>query len=325
MKVTILTTLLFLNVISLAQATSFDCNQAQTVVENLICTYPRLSEIDERLNATYTEALKSLPTTQANQLREKQRTWLEKRDQHLKTACVDQTCLTDQKTVNACFQVNCAVQFYAEQIALLKDDSSPTTNLTLLPPSFDCTKAETAVEQMICDHTLLSDVDGRLGKIYTQLKAASAIQDKNTLQAEQRAWLEKRDMQLIHCAKNMDCALKIYTDRIEALQAQLTLMQSSLASITGQYANQNLTLQVTTLLENHVHITIEGAEPTDGKWICQFSEVGTLETDTVSVCHPEHHTPILFTFSKAHVQVTGDYLKYFCGGDMTIAGQYVKQ
>lgn len=216
----IIVTLLCLFIMPLVQAASFDCSKAQTEVETLICTFSQLSEADEQLGYFYNQALKSLPTIPAAQLREEQRAWLEKRDQHLTTLCMDQNCLAHKQSLNACFNADCAVQFYAERIAMLEGErgKSETANRSFLAASFDCAKASTHVENMICANPQLSDLDGRLGQLYTELKDSLTKVDKEALQKEQGAWLKKRDKQITQCAGDIECAITIYADRLNMLQ-----------------------------------------------------------------------------------------------------------
>jgi hypothetical protein len=120
----------------------------------------------------------------------------------------------------------------------------------------------------------------------------------------------------------------IYEDRVSALLQLQTDPHNyeDTSTIVGSYAlAEYMTLQVKSLVHDHVLIDVEGAEPTEGKWLCHFSGVGTLIEDTVTMCHPEQNTPITFTFSENAVSVNGERLDYFCGRGMTIAGQYKKR
>lgn len=331
--------LLFLFAIPLVQAASFDCNKAQTKVETLICTFPQLGEADEQLGQLYAQALKSLPTLPATQLREEQRAWMEERDRYLLTACMDQNCLTTTQTPNSCFNADRAVSFYARRISALKGESnvSKTTNQASLTASFDCTKASTRVERMICGRPKLSHLDGRLDQVYKSLQRTLTEPEVQKLQQEQSAWLKERNNHLLKCGKNTICASEVYENRIAVLSARLNATNTNppeetslrhvedTSTIIGRYdLGGYMSLQVKPLIEDHVLIKIEGAEPTAGKWTCDFSGVGTLIEDTVTICHPEQRTPILFTLTGNEINVSGDHLDYFCGRGMTIGGRYKK-
>lgn len=66
-------------------AASFDCKKASTSVEKLICTDPKLSELDTDLAQAYRGAVKVSPDVKVGQ-----RQWLKERN-----ACVDVACLAN--------------------------------------------------------------------------------------------------------------------------------------------------------------------------------------------------------------------------------------
>lgn len=77
--------------------------------------------------------------------------------------------------------------------------------------SFDCTKAATQVEQIICKNDSLSELDGLLAKAYTA--ALSKQSDPDAFKTQQRVWLrDTRDL-----CKDATCLLKAYTSRLAAL------------------------------------------------------------------------------------------------------------
>jgi hypothetical protein len=73
--------------------------------------------------------------------------------------------------------------------------------------SFDCTKATTSVEKMICSNSELSNLDIELSEVYRNAK------HKKLAGNEQREWLKERN----RCASK-DCLLAIYKDRILELE-----------------------------------------------------------------------------------------------------------
>lgn len=76
--------------------------------------------------------------------------------------------------------------------------------------SFDCAKAQTRVEQMICDDPELSKLDEELAAAYsTALKTGS---NGSTFQREQKQWLKERN----GCTA-IDCVKSAYTARIASL------------------------------------------------------------------------------------------------------------
>lgn len=68
-------------------AASFDCQRADTATENLICSTPAISQLDEKLSESYTRALKSHPAP--SELRQAQLKWLKE----VRNRCTDADCL----------------------------------------------------------------------------------------------------------------------------------------------------------------------------------------------------------------------------------------
>jgi uncharacterized protein len=68
------------------QAASFDCENAQTKVETLVCKHGELSRLDDQLATTYRNALRAAADPIA--LRAEQREWLAERNR-----CTDKACL----------------------------------------------------------------------------------------------------------------------------------------------------------------------------------------------------------------------------------------
>ena len=74
---------------AIVHAASFDCDKARTRVEKLVCGQAQLGELDERLNAAFTEAKKGLQPTEANRLTQEQMQWL----RSARNPCADEACL----------------------------------------------------------------------------------------------------------------------------------------------------------------------------------------------------------------------------------------
>ena len=92
--------------------------------------------------------------------------------------------------------------------------------------TFDCDKASTFVEKVICSDTRLTNLDDQLGRQYKDALAASS--NSGALKAEQKAWLSSRDQ-----CKDSDCIMKAYDDRISILSAMSAPAKSG--DVTGTY------------------------------------------------------------------------------------------
>lgn len=82
-------------------------------------------------------------------------------------------------------------------------------------PSFDCAKASSRYEKMVCDTPELSALDRQLDGVFKQALARST--EKDVLRAEQRGWIKGRD----ECWKASDvmaCVRELYQVRIVELR-----------------------------------------------------------------------------------------------------------
>jgi len=87
---------------------------------------------------------------------------------------------------------------------------------TACAASFDCAKASTKVEKMICKDAELSKLDDELGKDYSEARTKAS--DPETLKKQQRAWLKMRNS----CA-DTQCLKGKYSERIKVLQQVSTV------------------------------------------------------------------------------------------------------
>jgi len=84
-----------------------------------------------------------------------------------------------------------------------------------LSASFDCKKASTNIEIMICSDASLSQRDDELAKLYKDVLGKSTADQKIDVRKKQRSWLkESRNICL-----NNDCILSSYSERSSELRA----------------------------------------------------------------------------------------------------------
>lgn len=88
-------------------------------------------------------------------------------------------------------------------------------------PGFDCQKAQTPIEKLICGSDALSNQDRQMNQLYNSLLDQAAEKDREPIRAEQRSFLKRRDEL---CNLDPTAAEKylseIYQERITALKAQ---------------------------------------------------------------------------------------------------------
>ena len=85
------------------------------------------------------------------------------------------------------------------------------TSFSLFAASFDCTKAATKVEKMICQDTELSQLDEKLSEVYGSFYLIT-----KEIKTDQRTWMKKRNT-----CQDTNCIKEAYTKRVEALTASL--------------------------------------------------------------------------------------------------------
>lgn len=92
-------------------------------------------------------------------------------------------------------------------------------NVSLFGASFDCAKAKTDVEKMICANPELSALDENLSNAFKEAMRESS--DKGKLKKEQFAWVKERNQ-----CKERACVQKTYASRIVDLNASRNQNQS---------------------------------------------------------------------------------------------------
>jgi len=78
-------------------------------------------------------------------------------------------------------------------------------------PSFDCTKARSDAERLVCSDSQLSGLDVEMAQLYQ--KGLGSVADTNAFNGEQLDWLARRDV----CVSKQ-CLVVSYADRIKELE-----------------------------------------------------------------------------------------------------------
>ncbi len=78
--------------------------------------------------------------------------------------------------------------------------------------SFNCTKASTKVEKMICADAQLSQLDSDMGSTYK--KVSQTLEEKNLLLSTQRIWLKERET-----CDTSDCILESTKERMIEIES----------------------------------------------------------------------------------------------------------
>jgi len=88
--------------------------------------------------------------------------------------------------------------------------------------SFDCMKATSEVEKMICSDTELKGLDTRMAHLYAQALKAVPAAEQPGLRSEQRDWIETRDACATATEPRRNCVSYAYTQRNSRLEGLLT-------------------------------------------------------------------------------------------------------
>lgn len=106
---------------------------------------------------------------------------------------------------------------------------------TALSASFDCQKASTRVERLICDDGVVGRLDSQLDAAYRIALAVAYPTEKPDLVAAQKTWLKSvRDP-----CDSVECLVAAYSDRIRVL----TLVRTDTASAEYVVDQQELARQ----------------------------------------------------------------------------------
>ena len=84
--------------------------------------------------------------------------------------------------------------------------------------SYDCTKATSDAEKVICSNKALADLDIIMNDLYTQLVLRLTVSDKKRLRQEQRNWIIQRDNKCSSAPLLAPCIEDLYKKRIELLK-----------------------------------------------------------------------------------------------------------
>ena len=80
--------------------------------------------------------------------------------------------------------------------------------------SFNCAKASTPDEVLICQNPYLADLDEQMSAMYFSVRNRLSGNARRQFERDQRAWLEGR----MRCGRDGPCIADAYNRRITALQ-----------------------------------------------------------------------------------------------------------
>ena len=115
-------------------------------------------------------------------------------------------------------------------------------------PSFNCGKATTAAERVICGSPELSSLDGRLGALFRRLRNAAPADWREGVLTEQRSWIIRRNrgcgldrntiLRETERAQKENCFQAAYHERIAALEKDLAPQSADLQAAAKHLSEQ---------------------------------------------------------------------------------------
>lgn len=167
-------------------------------------------------------------------------------------------------------------------------------------PSFDCAKAESSVEELLCDDPALAALDRRLATTYAAAQAAASGLDAGAedaaadLRAMQRGWIKGRD-ECWKAADLPDCVRASYEMRAGQLTA-LWMLEDPVETVFWQCGNSladelvtmRFTAEIPTLrLERGDTVTYAVQSPDSSVFYGDFGVTLTLEDGSAVLEMPQ--------------------------------------
>jgi uncharacterized protein len=200
-------------------------------------------------------------------------------------------------------------RFFVFGLGLFSMSTAPSLVQAQEEPSFDCSKAKSQVEKVLCSggDSGMGWIDQTMADLYKAVRAAPGA-DAATLESSQRAWLAKRD----HCKgsdeKVMNCLIDSYRGRYAELSSAYDQKH-----LTGTYGNIS---------------TDVGAPSYDS---CSVTFRAPLEGEAVQhVFTPEEigadgQCTVDLKITGSQIDVTPKDCRVFCGNSASFDGAYKKQ
>ncbi len=147
-------------------------------------------------------------------------------------------------------------------------------------PSFSCTAAKSAAEKAICADPALAALDRRMANAYAKALAALDTDGRTALRADQRFFLEVRDIQMTQ-AKPEDYDLKgDMQSRAAILEA---IAPAARAGWGGSWVNTSGQIVVTPAGNGSFEVSISTVQPYPSYPVCDLTATGRPAGDGLVV------------------------------------------
>ena len=196
-------------------------------------------------------------------------------------------------------------------------------------PSFDCVKASTQIEKVLCSggNSGMGWIDQTMAALYKEVREAPGT-DASTLQANQRAWLARRNKCTGSDEEVMGCLFDSYRSRFAELSSSYDRRH-----LTGRYKNDRVNGYLDSVLfpdgSLSVSITSNGGPPGYDQCAIAFRAPLNGERvyymDSQNSPSPGNECTVELTITGARIQVAPTGCLSYCGMAASFESVYNKQ
>ena len=198
-------------------------------------------------------------------------------------------------------------------------------------PSFNCNKAQTGAERLICQDSKLSQLDRDIHSRYQQLTGRLDAVGKTALQEQQRAFLYSRNSQ-VESAQALNQAIQ--QALAASLQRHLRTLQNiqprtDAHAITGDWYVESGGISITTAASKLLRLDLNRVDPGRGLWVCDFKgsaqAVATNDNRVLfaSDDDPQQVLQVERVGSVLRVSTPQGSGNEFCGLNGSVVGDYL--
>jgi ankyrin repeat protein/uncharacterized protein YecT (DUF1311 family) len=160
--------------------------------------------------------------------------------------------------------------------------------------SFDCTKAPSEIEKLVCSNADISKLDDELSKVYKYVYARAVDrEDQKQLKLDQLSWLKKRD-----ACVTRTCIRNVYNERLSELIPRLMLLgggsECSLLAGCTKFANSGAN---------------KALWKSSGKGDVGSAKAALLAGADPNVCGPSYERPLHVAVSRRDLPIVRELLR----------------
>lgn len=194
-------------------------------------------------------------------------------------------------------------------------------------PSFDCARATSQVERLICARPALAEADVSIDKLYKERRMALDVAARALLVRDQMGFLSARDRVFEEGLVEPEALLAdLLTDRTEFLREFHLPPPNEFEGRWRQFGGQ---VRITAEANGLFGVDITGVEPLAGRWICDARATGRMVDGVLEATVEEDGSRLRMARTGAALEIEAlpppnepDWLPRYCGLNGTAAGAY---